>query len=95
MPTSPRQPVTEDPEVEASTAEKTGNNGKSGRGPATSRAVSWLPMGFAVGSWVIWQVFIKNIAADPRSFRDRSPTAFFAVHLVLTVVSLVFAVISW
>lgn len=91
--------MSEDPEVKAAstveTPETTGNpsnEGKIRRAPA-SRAVSWLLVGFAVWSWVIWPVFIKNIAADPRSFTNGSPTAFFDVHLVLTVVSLAFAVV--
>lgn len=41
-----------------------------------------------VWSWVIWPTFIKNIAADDRSFVGGRPQAFFLVHLVLTVVSL-------
>jgi hypothetical protein len=45
---------------------------------------------FGVWSWVIWPVFLRNIAADPRSFHDGSPQAFFLVHLVLTIVSLAF-----
>lgn len=52
-----------------------------------SPAVSWFLIGFGVWSWVIWPVFLRNIAADPRSFDNGSPTAFFLVHLVLTVVS--------
>lgn len=52
-----------------------------------SPAVSWFLIGFGVWSWVIWPVFLRNIAADPRSFDSGSPTAFFLVHLVLTVVS--------
>lgn len=60
----------------------------------TSRAVSWTLVVFGVWSWVIWPVFIKNISADPRSWNvTGGPTGFFIVHLVLTVVSLVFAVI--
>jgi hypothetical protein len=55
-----------------------------------SPAVSWFLLVFGVWSWVIWPVFLSNIAADPRSFQAGSPTAFFLVHLVLTVVSLAF-----
>jgi hypothetical protein len=59
-----------------------------------SRAVSWTLIVFGVWSWVIWPVFILNISADPRSWDvTGEPTAFFVVHLVLTVASLVFAVI--
>lgn len=52
--------------------------------------VSWFLLAFGVWSWVIWPVFLRNIAADPRSFPAGSPSAFFTVHLVLTVVSLAF-----
>lgn len=55
-----------------------------------SRAISWFLLAFGVWSWVIWPVFLRNIAADPRSFHAGAPTAFFLVHLVLTVVSLAF-----
>jgi hypothetical protein len=49
---------------------------------------------FGVWSWVIWPIFIRNIAADPRSWNAAGgPTAFFIVHLVLTVVSMVFAIV--
>lgn len=51
--------------------------------------ISWFLLAFGVWSWVIWPVFLRNIAADPRSFHAGSPAAFFLVHLVLTVVSLV------
>lgn len=51
--------------------------------------MSWFLLLFGVWSWVIWPVFLHNIAADPRSFHGGGPTAFFLVHLVLTVVSLV------
>ncbi len=38
---------------------------------------------------MIWLTFIHNIANDPRSFTGNRPHAFFIVHLVLTVVSIV------
>lgn len=38
---------------------------------------------------MIWPTFLKNVSADPRSWQaGGGPTAFFTVHLVLTVVSL-------
>jgi hypothetical protein len=46
-------------------------------------------MSFGVWSWVIWLTFIHNIANDPRSFTGNRPHAFFIVHLVLTVVSII------
>lgn len=49
--------------------------------------MSWFLLAFGVWSWVIWPVFLRNIAADPRSFQAGAPTPFFLVHLVLTVVS--------
>ncbi len=53
-----------------------------------SRRVSWFLVGFGVWSWVIWPTFLKNIWADHRSW-NRGMTAFFAVHAVLTLVSLI------
>ena len=53
-----------------------------------TKRVAWFLVGFGVGSWMIWPVFLKNIWADPRSWHH-GMTGFFAVHLVLAVVSLV------
>jgi len=53
-----------------------------------SRRVAWFLVAFGVWSWIIWPTFLKNIWADPRSWHH-GMTGFFAVHLVLTVVSLV------
>jgi hypothetical protein len=52
-----------------------------------SKRVAWFLIAFGVWSWVIWPVFLKNIWKDPRSWQH-GMTSFFAVHLVLTVVSL-------
>jgi hypothetical protein len=52
-----------------------------------SSRVSGLLLAFGVWSWIIWPTFLKNIAADDRSWHD-GPTGFFIVHLLLTVVSL-------
>ncbi|HEY8300761.1 MAG TPA: hypothetical protein VIG48_02575 [Jatrophihabitans sp.] len=52
-----------------------------------SKRVAWFFVAFGVWSWVIWPTFLKNIWADHRSW-NHGMTAFFAVHLVLTVVSL-------
>jgi hypothetical protein len=61
-----------------------------------SRGWSVFLVAFGVWSWVIWPTFLKNIAQDPRSFTGDRPHAFFIVHLVLTVVSLVLGtVIGW
>jgi hypothetical protein len=49
--------------------------------------VSWSLVAFGVWTWVIWPTFMKNISADPRSFAHGAPTAFFDVHLALSVVS--------
>jgi hypothetical protein len=49
-------------------------------------------VGFGVWSWVIWPTFLKNIWKDPRSWHH-GMTAFFGVHLVLTIVSLVLGTI--
>ena len=53
-----------------------------------SKRVSWFLVAFGVWSWIIWPTFLKNIWADPRSWH-KGMTGFFAVHLVLTIVSLV------
>lgn len=42
---------------------------------------------FGIWSWIIWPTFLKNIWKDGRSW-NHGMTAFFGVHLVLTVVSL-------
>lgn len=64
-----------------------------------SRRVSGFLLAVGVWNWLIWPTFIKNIAKDPRSFTGGRPTAFFLVHLVLTVVSLsigtVIGAIGW
>jgi hypothetical protein len=52
-----------------------------------SKRVCWFLIVFGVWSWIIWPTFLKNIWADSRSWHD-GMTGFFAVHLVLTVVSL-------
>ena len=52
-----------------------------------SRRVGWFLIAFGVWSWIIWPTFLNNIWADKRSWHD-GMTAFFGVHLVLTVVSL-------
>jgi hypothetical protein len=54
-----------------------------------SRRWAMFLVGFGVWSWVIWLTFIHNIANDPRSFTGHRPHAFFVVHLVLTVTSIV------
>jgi len=53
-----------------------------------SRRVAWFLLAFGVWSWIIWLTFLKNIWKDDRSWDD-GMTSFFAVHLVLIVVSLV------
>jgi hypothetical protein len=57
-----------------------------------SKRVSWFLIAFGVWSWVIWPVFLKNIWKDRRSWHH-GMTAFFGVHLALTVVSLVLGTI--
>lgn len=53
-----------------------------------SKRVSWFLIAFGVWSWIIWPKFLKNIWADKRSWHH-GMTAFFGVHLVLVIVSLV------
>jgi hypothetical protein len=64
----------------------------------SSRRISGFLLLAAVWNWVIWPNFLHNIWKDDRSW-DHGPTAFFTVHLVLTVVSLVIGtavgVIGW
>jgi hypothetical protein len=50
-------------------------------------------LGFGIWSWVIWVTFIRNVANDPRSFTGHRPHAFFIVHLVLSIVSIVLGTI--
>jgi hypothetical protein len=52
-----------------------------------SKRVAWFLIAFGGWSWVIWPVFLKNIWQDGRSWHH-GMTGFFAVHLVLTVISL-------
>jgi hypothetical protein len=52
-----------------------------------SKRIAWFFIAFSVWSWVIWPVFLKNIWKDSRSWHH-GMTGFFAVHLVLTVISL-------
>ncbi len=53
-----------------------------------SRRWSVFLVAFGLWSWIIWPTFLKNIWADDRSWHH-GMTAFFGVHLVLVVVSLV------
>ena len=52
-----------------------------------SKRVAWFLIAFGVWSWIIWPTFLKNIWKDDRSW-NHGMTAFFGVHLALTVVSL-------
>ena len=56
-------------------------------GVVITKRVAWFLIAFGVWSWIIWPTFLKNIWADPRSWHH-GMTAFFGVHLVLTIVSL-------
>ncbi|GAA2664409.1 hypothetical protein LV78_003368 [Actinosynnema pretiosum] len=49
-------------------------------------------LAFGIWSWVIWPNFLRNIWKDERAW-DPGPTAFFTVHLVLVIASLVFGTI--
>lgn len=56
-----------------------------------SRPVSWFLLAFGVWSWVIWVTFVKNLWQDASglAFDDAGdPTAYFWVHLLLAVTSL-------
>lgn len=55
-----------------------------------SRGTSIFLLGFGVWSWIIWITFAKNLWDSDRAWAaDGSPTAYFIVHAVLTVVSFV------
>jgi hypothetical protein len=55
-----------------------------------SRGTSLFLLVFGVWSWVIWITFAKNLWDSDRAWAaDGSPTAYFVVHAVLTVVSFV------
>jgi hypothetical protein len=53
-----------------------------------SRRVAWFLASFGLWSWIIWPTFLKNIWNDRRSWHHGA-TAFFTVHLLLTIVSLI------
>lgn len=50
------------------------------------RATSAFLLLFGIWTWILWPNFLRNIWKDDRSWND-GPTAFFLVHLALTVVS--------
>lgn len=57
-----------------------------------TRPVSWFLTAFGAWSWMVWVTFAKNLWADSahQAFTngDHShPTAFFWIHLALTIVS--------
>ncbi|WP_085940979.1 SCO4848 family membrane protein [Amycolatopsis decaplanina] len=59
-----------------------------------SRGTSMFLLGFGVWSWIIWITFAKNLWDSDRAWAaDGSPTAYFIVHAVLTVVSFVLGTI--
>jgi hypothetical protein len=59
-----------------------------------SRRTSLFLLAFGVWSWVIWITFAKNLWDSDRAWAaDGSPTAYFVVHAVLTVVSFVLGTI--
>ncbi|QWF79453.1 SCO4848 family membrane protein [Amycolatopsis sp. CA-230715] len=59
-----------------------------------SRRTSLFLLAFGVWSWIIWITFAKNLWDSDRAWAaDGSPTAYFIVHAVLTVVSFVLGTI--
>ncbi|MET7995653.1 hypothetical protein ABZU76_32645 [Amycolatopsis sp. NPDC005232] len=59
-----------------------------------SRGTAVFLLLFGVWSWIIWITFAKNLWASSQSWSaDGSPTAYFIVHAVLTVVSFVLGTI--
>jgi hypothetical protein len=66
------------------------NGGSHTRGMRMSRRTSLFLLAFGVWSWIIWITFAKNLwESDNAWAADGSPTAYFVVHAVLTVVSFV------
>ena len=63
-----------------------------------SRRLAAFLLAAGLAQWLVWPTFLKNIAADPRSFAP-GPTTFFVVHAVLTVAQLLLAtallVVGW
>jgi hypothetical protein len=57
-----------------------------------SKRIAWFLIACGVWSWFIWPTFLRNIWKDRRSWHH-GMTAFFGVHLVLTVASLVLGTI--
>ena len=53
-----------------------------------SRRIAALLLLGGAFQWLVWPNFLRVIWQDPRSWSD-GPTAFFVVHAVLTVASLV------
>lgn len=55
-----------------------------------TRRTSLFLLAFGVWSWIIWITFAKNLMASDDAWNpDGSPTPYFIVHAVLTVVSFV------
>ncbi|WP_033295177.1 SCO4848 family membrane protein [Amycolatopsis jejuensis] len=55
-----------------------------------TRGIAFFLFGFGIWSWIIWITFAKNLWASDQSWAaDGSPTGYFVVHAVLTVVSFV------
>ncbi|WP_409183370.1 SCO4848 family membrane protein [Amycolatopsis sp. VS8301801F10] len=55
-----------------------------------SRGTAIALFAFGIWSWIIWITFAKNLWASNQSWAaDGSPTGYFIVHAVLTVVSFV------
>ena len=59
-------------------------------GMLVSRRLAAFLLAAGVVQWLIWPTFLRNIAADPRSF-DPGPTGFFLVHAALTAGELLLA----
>ncbi|RZQ62816.1 SCO4848 family membrane protein [Amycolatopsis suaedae] len=65
-----------------------------------SRRASLFLLAFGIWSWIVWVNFARNLFDSDRAFAaDGSPTAYFVIHAVLTVASVVFGtiigVIGW
>ncbi|HKN51886.1 MAG TPA: hypothetical protein VJX66_05260 [Amycolatopsis sp.] len=59
-----------------------------------TRKTSVFLLVFGVWSWIIWITFARNLWQSDRAWAaDGSPTAYFIVHAVLTVVSFVLGTI--
>lgn len=54
-----------------------------------SRRTALFLLVFGVWTWVLWPIFLRNIAVDARSWEAGVPTVFLLVHVAISAISLV------